>query len=180
MPLSLFFEKIDFCSWKRGHRVFGGRDDHSNVIKDVRENKTALRSESRMECCKGKKYSFLCPIFEYTITGENAWGSIYGWVDRFTICMVPALYRLKGAQIAHYWRPRQTSMAPDPYPLYAQTERVRFEWEHFLMIVRRLLPHEVISTMNSGSVWLAIAEITISREGSQHFLLKGRNLGIEF
>ena len=58
--------------------MFGDGDGHSNVVKDVRENKTALRSESRMECNKGKKYSFLCPIFGYTITGENARGSIYG------------------------------------------------------------------------------------------------------
>ena len=56
----------------------GGGDGHSNVIKDVRENKTALRSESRMECNKGKKYFCLCPIFGYIITGENARGSIYG------------------------------------------------------------------------------------------------------
>ena len=48
-----------------------GGDAHSNAVKDVRKNKTALRSKSRMECSKGKKYSFLCPIFEYTITGEN-------------------------------------------------------------------------------------------------------------
>ena len=68
---------------------------------------------------------------------------------------------------------------PDPYPLQS-TERVRFKWEHFLKTVRRLLPHEVISTMNSESVWLAIAEIIISRERSQHFLLMGQNSGIEF
>ena len=55
-----------------------GRDDHSNAVKNVRENKTALRSESRMEYSKGKKYSFLCPIFGYTITGENARSTIYG------------------------------------------------------------------------------------------------------
>ena len=53
-------------------------DGHSNAVKDVRENKTTLRSESQMECSKGKKYSFLCPIFGYTITGENARDSIYG------------------------------------------------------------------------------------------------------
>ena len=58
--------------------MFGGGDGHSNAVKDVRENKTALRFESRMECNKGKKYSFLCPIFGYTITGENVRGSIYG------------------------------------------------------------------------------------------------------
>ena len=56
----------------------GGGDGHSNAVKDVRENKTALRSESRMECSNGKKYSFLYPIFGYTITGENARGCIYG------------------------------------------------------------------------------------------------------
>ena len=56
----------------------GGGDDHSNAIKDVHENKIALWSKSKMECNKGKKYSFLCPIFGYTITGENARGSIYG------------------------------------------------------------------------------------------------------
>ena len=55
-----------------------GGDGHSNAVKDVRKNKTALLFESRMECSKGKKYSFLCPIFGYTITGENARGSIYG------------------------------------------------------------------------------------------------------
>ena len=62
-PFSLFFAKTD---------------GHSNAKKDVRENKTALQSESRMECNKGKKYSFLCPIFWYTMTGKNAQGSIYG------------------------------------------------------------------------------------------------------
>ena len=67
----------------------------------------------------------------------------------------------------------------DPHPLQAQMERVRFEWEHFPITVRRLLPHEIISTMNSGSVRLVIAEIIISRERSQHFLLKGRSSGIE-
>ena len=41
----------------------------------------------------------------------------------------------------------------------------------------RLLPHETISTMNFEGVLLAIAEITISRERSQHFLLKGTELG---
>ena len=56
---------------------------------------------------------------------------------------------------------------------------VRFEWENFSITVRRLLSHEVASTMNSESVWLAIAKIIISRERSQHFLLKGRNSGIE-
>ena len=108
----LFFWKNRFSLWKQGHRVSEGRDGHSNAVKDVRENKIALRSESRMECSKGKKYSFLCPIFGYTITGENAWGSICGWVARFTICMVPALYHLKGAQIVPYWRPWRTSKAP--------------------------------------------------------------------
>ena len=156
-----------------------GGDGPSNAIKDVRENKTALRSESRMECNKGKKYSFLCPIFGYTIMGENARGSIYGWVGRFTICMVSALYQLKDVQIVPYWCPDGLVRYPDLYLLQAQTKKVRFEWEHFLMTVRRLLPHEVISTMNSESVWLAIAEITISRERSQHFLLKGRSSGIE-
>ena len=34
--------------------------------------------------------------------------------------------------------------------------------------------------MNSENVWLAIAEIIISRERSQHFLLEGWNSGIEF
>ena len=48
------------------------------------------------------------------------------------------------------------------------------------MIVRRLQPHEVISTMNSGSVWLTIAEITISRERNLHFLLKGQSSGVQF
>ena len=66
----------------------------------------------------------------------------------------------------------------DPDPLQA-TERVRFEWKHFLITVRRLLPYESISTMNSESVWLANVEIIISRERSQHFLLKGRSSGIE-
>ena len=117
MPLSLFFEKIDFSSWKQGHRLSEGGDGHSNAVKDVCENKTALRSESRMECNKGKKYSFLCPVFGYTITGENAQDSIYGWVDRFTICMVPALYRLKDAQIVPYWRSRRTSKAPRSLPI---------------------------------------------------------------
>ena len=56
----------------------GGGDGHSNAVKDVRDNKTALWSESQMECSKGKEYSFLCPIFGYTITGENARGSING------------------------------------------------------------------------------------------------------
>ena len=41
------------------------------------------------------------------------------------------------------------------------------------------LSHEIISIMNSESVWLAIAKIIISREHSQHFLLKGRSSGIE-
>ena len=49
----------------------GGEDGRPNTVKDAHENKIALRPESRMECSKGKKYSFLCPIFEYTITGEN-------------------------------------------------------------------------------------------------------------
>ena len=44
------------------------------------------------------------------------------------------------------------------------------------MTVQRLQPHEVISTMNSESFWLAIAEITISREHSQHLILKGTKL----
>ena len=70
-----------------------------------------------MECSKGKKYSFLCPIFGYTITGENVRGSIYGWVGRFTICMVSALYRLRGAQIILYWRPWRTSKAPQSLPV---------------------------------------------------------------
>ena len=43
--------------------------------------------------------------------------------------------------------------------------------------MRRLLPHKDIGTMNSRSVWLAIAEIIISRERSQYFLLKGTKLG---
>ena len=34
-----------------------GEDSHPNVIKDVRENKTALWSELRTECSKGKIYS---------------------------------------------------------------------------------------------------------------------------
>ena len=58
--------------------MFEGGDGHSNAVKDVCEDKIALRSESRMECSKGKKYYFLCPIFGYTITGENARDSIYG------------------------------------------------------------------------------------------------------
>ena len=62
--------------------MFGGGDGHSNTVKDVRKNKTALWSESRIECSKGKKYSFLCPIFGYAITGENARGSIYAGADR--------------------------------------------------------------------------------------------------
>ena len=127
-----------------------------------------------------KTYSFLCLIFKYIVTGENARGSTYGWVGRFTICMVPALYRLRGSQIAPYWRPRRTSKAPWSLSITGfKRKRVWFEWENFLMTMRRLLPHEVISTMNSESVWLAITEIIISRERSQHFLLKGRSSGIE-
>ena len=43
--------------------------------------------------------------------------------------------------------------------------------------MQRLLSHEDIGTMNSESVWLAIAEIIISRERSQHFFLKRTKLG---
>ena len=55
-----------------------GGGGHSNAVKDVRENKTALWSELRTEYSKGKKYSFLCPIFGYIVTGENARRSTYG------------------------------------------------------------------------------------------------------
>ena len=151
MPLSLFFEKIDFCSWKRGHRMSGGVDGHSNTVKDIRENKTALWSESRMECSKGKKYSFLCPIFGYTITGENARGFIYGWVDRFTICMVSVLYRLKGAQIVPYWCPRQTSKAPRSIPITGSNGKGS--------IRMRTLPYDC-------------AEVTTSRSHKYHELWK--------
>ena len=54
-----------------------GGDGHSNAIKDVRENKIALWSKSRMECSKSKKYSFSCPIFGYIVVGENARASTY-------------------------------------------------------------------------------------------------------
>ena len=117
MPLYYLLKKKRFSFLKMRTLYLWGGDGHLNAVKDVRENKTALRSESRMECSKGKKYSFLCPIFGYTIMGENAWCSIYGWVGRFTICKISALYRLKFAQIVPYWRPRQTSKAPRSLPI---------------------------------------------------------------
>ena len=55
---------------------------------------------------------------------------------------------------------------PDPHPLQDHMERVQFECEHFSITVWWLLPYEDIGTMNSGSVWLAIAEIIISRRRS--------------
>ena len=55
----------------------GGDDGCPNVVKDVRENKIALWSKLQTECSKGKKYSFLCPIFGYIVTSENVRGSTY-------------------------------------------------------------------------------------------------------
>ena len=52
-----------------------GREVILILQKNVRENKTALRFELWTECNKGKKYSFLCPIFGYIVTSENTWGS---------------------------------------------------------------------------------------------------------
>ena len=132
-----------------------------------------------MECSKGKKYSFQCPIIGYIVTGENTRGSTYIWVDRFAICMVAASYCLRGSESLLTVVPNRLVRHPNP-DLLQVTKRVRFEWEHFLITVRRLLPHEVINTLNSGNVWLAITEIIISWERSQHFLLKGWNSGIEF
>ena len=65
----------------------GGGDSHPNTVKDVRENKIALRSELWIECDKGKKYSFLSPISDTSKrvrTGEALpiveWiGSLYAW-----------------------------------------------------------------------------------------------------
>ena len=56
-PFYYFFGKNRFLFLKRGHCMSEGEDSHPNVIKDVRENKTALWSELRTECSKGKKYS---------------------------------------------------------------------------------------------------------------------------
>ena len=137
--------------WKWGHCMSGGGDVHPNTVKDVRENKTALRSESRMECSKGKKYSFLYPIFEHTIRGENARGSIYGWVGKFTICMVPALYRLKDAQIVPYWRPQRTSKAPRSLPITGSNGKGSIQV--------RTLPYDY-------------AEVTTSRSHKYHELWK--------
>ena len=72
--------------------------------------------------------------------------------------------------------PNGLASDPNPHPLQAQMKRVRFEWEHFPITMQRLLPHEIIRTMNSWSAWLAIA-MKLSRERSQHFLLKGTELG---
>ena len=106
MPPLLFLKETDFRFWKRGHRLSGSEDNHPNVVKEIFvRTKTALRSELRTECNKGKKYSFLCPIFGYIVTGENAQGSTYSWVDRFCIYMVSASYQLKGSWIAPYCRP---------------------------------------------------------------------------
>ena len=43
--------------------------------------------------------------------------------------------------------------------------------------MHRFLPYKDISTINLVNVWLAIVEIIISWERSQHFLIKGTKLG---
>ena len=117
-PLLLFW-KTDFRSWKWGHCMFGGEDGRPNAVEDAHENKTALRLESWTECSNDRKYSFMCPIFGYIIMDENARGSTYSWVDRFTICMVSASYQLRDSVSLLTVVPNGLVRHPDLYPLQA-------------------------------------------------------------
>ena len=102
-----------------------------------------------------------------------------GLARRFTICMAStSLQARKMPESFLTVVPNGLVRHPDLHPLQDHMELVRFEWEHFPITMRRLLPHEDKGTMSFGSVWLAIAEIIISwGSSSQHFLLEGTKLG---
>ena len=50
-----------------------GEDSHPNAVKKCSQE----QNRSTKCCSKGKKYSFLCPIFGYIIMSENARGFTY-------------------------------------------------------------------------------------------------------